>query len=170
MVPVCKGVPSGQQPGIVFHAEQIQNRRQDVLRGAEGRNLDVHAGQIADKAVVIPLKDGVDLPTGQLVVLRLAQTVGVVIVRQDDQRPVRDPRLGEPLFQVGQGVLDLQIAGDEGLDRVGIRQSLHRVAVPGAHVVFPIVLVVPAHGHIVGVEGRPAFQIIVHGGVDHLPV
>ena len=169
---VGQHVGARQQPGVVVHAEQVQQRGQDVRRGAVLIHHDIlgQAGHIADEAVAVLLEGEIHLPPCQLVVLILRQTVGIVVIGQYDAGLIGHARLLQPLQQVGQRVFQLQIAGDIRLHRLGIGQILHRVAVFGAHGVVPVVLVVTAEGHVIGVEGFSAVEVVVHGGLHHLQI
>ena len=169
---VGQRVGARQQPGVVVHAEQVQQRGQDVRRGAVLIHHDVlrEAGNVADKAVAILLEGEIHLLPRQLVVLILRQTVGIVVIGQYDAGLIGHARLLQPLQQVGQRVFQLQIAGDIRLHRLGIGQILHRVVVLGAHGVVPVVLIVAAEGHVIGVERLPAAEVVVHGGLHHLQI
>ena len=101
-----KHVGARQQPGVEVHPHQVQQCGQNVGGGAVCLHGDVlfQTGRIENKAVVILLKDGVDRLAGQLVVLLLRQTIGVVIVGQDDAGAVKDARFLKPCHKVFQGV------------------------------------------------------------------
>ena len=115
-------VGARQQAGIVVRAEEVQQRRQNVCRGAVFIRHDVlrKAGDIADEAVAVLFKGGVQRLPGQFVVLRFGQPVGVVVVGQDDAGLVGNARLLQPPRQILQRVLQFQIAGDIRLHRLGI--------------------------------------------------
>ena len=93
-----------------------------------------------------------------------------MVVGQGDAGLVGNASLLQPLHQVLQRVFQLQIAGDVRLHRLGIGQVLHRVAVFGAHGVVPVILVVAAEGHVIGVKGFSAVDVVVHRGLHHLQI
>ena len=93
-----------------------------------------------------------------------------MVVGQDDAGLVGNASLLQPLHQVLQCVFQLQIAGNVRLHRLRIGQIFHRVAVFGAHGVVPVVLVVTAEGHVIGVEGFSAVDVVAHGGLHHLQI
>ena len=165
-------VGARQQAGIVVHTEEVQQCRQDVRRRAVFVYHDVlrKTGDIADKTVAVLFKGRVQRLPCQLVVLVFGQAVGVVVVGQDDAGLVGNASLLQPLHQVLQCVFQLQIAGNVRLHRLRIGQIFHRVAVFGAHGVVPVVLVVTAEGHVIGVEGFSAVDVVIYGGLHHLQV
>ena len=93
-----------------------------------------------------------------------------MVIGQDDAGLVGNASFLQPLHQVLQCVFQLQIAGNVRLHRLRIGQIFHRVSVFGAHGVVPVVLIVAAEGHVIGVEGLPAAEVVVHGGLHHLQI
>ena len=102
-------VRAGQQTGIILHAEEVEERRQDVRRGTVfvHHNVLRKAGNIADEAVTVFLKLGVQRLPGKLVVFLLRETVGIVVVREDDAGLVGNAGGLQLLHQVLQRVLKL---------------------------------------------------------------
>ena len=102
-------VRAGQQTGIILHAEEVEERRQDVRRGAVFVHHDIFrkAGNIADEAVAVFLELGVQRLPGKLVVFLLRETVGIVVVREDDAGLVGNAGGLQLLHQVLQRVLKL---------------------------------------------------------------
>ena len=93
-----------------------------------------------------------------------------MIVREDDAGLVGNAGLLQPLHQILQRILKLQVAGDVRLDRIRIGEIFHCGPVLGAHGIVPVVLVMAAEGHVVGVEGGRAVDVIVDGGFHHFKV
>ena len=170
---IRQGIHARQQTGVVLQTEEVQHRGEDVRGAAVIVHLDglPQTRGVANEGVVVPLEDRVDGDARQIVVLRLGEAVGVVVVGEHDAGVVQLPRLLQGVQQVLHGVLQLQIAGHEGLDGLGgVGQILHGGAVLGAHVVVPAVLIVAAVGHVVDVEGILAVDVVRQGRLDHVQI
>ena len=99
-----------------------------------------------------------------------------MIRRHANHRVLQRPGLGQPVVEVLQRQLHLQIGGDEGLHGgggVGVG-GLGLRLVAGGHGLGPAPVGVSADGHIVGVEGGSVVGVIgevfVHRGLHHLQI
>ncbi len=89
---------------------------------------------------------------------------------QGNNRVVQNALFLKPGKQIRQGIFQFQIAGDVGLDRIGIIQGNDGLFVAGGHIVAgKAVIQVSAYCHIIGHEGG-AVRIKGQGGVHHFPV
>ena len=93
-----------------------------------------------------------------------------MVVGQNNAGLVQDSGLLQTVHQVFQGVFQLQIAGNKSLNGHGIGQRFHLVPVFCTHGVVPVVLVVTAESHVVGMEGTLASDVVVHRGLHHLQI
>ena len=175
-------VTARQQPGVVGKAKEIAEGGQDIHGGAGG----VHGDGLGHAAA--PEKPGaliagnvllrvVDARQLRVIVEALAHHgVGVVVRRHADHRVLQRPGLCQPVVEILQRQLHLQVGGNEGLHGgrgVGVcRLGLRLVA--GGHGLAPAPVGVAADGHIVGVEGGAVVgvigQVFVHRGLHHLQI
>ena len=181
MRPVREDVHACKQAGIVLDAEQVQNRRQDVDIAAIGiagnRGLIGHKARPTNKGVFLAVKGLCQLPPGQLIVLVVHQAIGVVVAGQDNDGFIQNALFFQLLHQVFQGVFQLQIAGDIGLDNVAVLDALFsQIGLHGLPVLFchrihrEIIGIVAGIGHIVCDEGLALFQNNGQRLLDHLQI
>ena len=172
MSAVGEHVRARQQPGVVFKTPQVQNRRQNVHIAAVFVHHDVflQAAYPEDQGRLV-LGEAVNVVTDQLGILAVLQAVGEMISGNDNGGSVCHPRLLQPLHQIADGLVKLDVAAQVCLDGVaGIGQILHLIPVPLGHFISAgVVFIVTGEGHVVGVEGFFP-DVIIHGLLHHFQI
>ena len=172
MLPIGEHICTGQEPGFILKAPQIQNSGQDIHIAAVFIHHDrlFQTADPEDQRGLI-LGELIHFIAHQLRILLCCQTVGEVVAGHHDGCLVCNACFFQSLHQVFQCLVQLDMAAEIALGGIAVGQILDFIPVALGHTVAgPVIHQVSGEGHIVCVELLICLQVVVHRLQHHLIV